>query len=77
MASSSPLSDPQEEAELELVSIEITDSESWGHCGEEGLEQDEESEAEKEEEEDDGKELASLASIGGEGLWSLCSIVCS
>lgn len=71
-ASSSPLSEAQEEAELEFVSIEMTDSESWGHCGEEGLEQDEESEAEKEEEEeeeDDGAELASLASIGGEGLW--------
>lgn len=68
MASSSPLSDAQEEAELELVSMETIDSESWGHCGEEGFEQDGESEAEEEEEE--GEELASLAmaSMGSEEL---------
>lgn len=76
-ASSSPLSDAQEEAELELVSMETTDSESWLHCGEEGLEHDGELEAEEEEEED--MELASLfmASMGSEGLWWPCSMLCS
>lgn len=50
----------------------MTDSESWGHCGDEGLEQDEEeSEAEKEEEEDGGGLAWSL------GPWRLCSMVCS
>lgn len=73
-ASSSPLSDPQEEAELEVVSMETTDSESWGHCGEEGLEHDGESEAEEEEE-----EVASLvmASMGSDELWWPCSMLCS
>lgn len=76
-ASSSPLSDAQEEAELELVSMDVTDSESWGHCGEEGFEHDGESEAEEEEEE--AEELASLlmASMGSDGLWWPCSMLCS
>lgn len=76
-ASSSPLSDAQEEGELVLVSMETTDSESWGHCGEEGFEHDGESEAEEEEEE--AEELASLvmASMGSDGLWWPCSMLCS
>lgn len=83
-ASSSPLSDPQEDAELELVSMETTDSESWGHCGEEGL--DPESEAEEEDDDDDDEEEeeeeeepASLlvASMGSGGLWLPCSMPCS
>lgn len=76
--SSSLLSDPQEEAELEFVSIETTDSESWGYCGEDGLEHEGESEVEEEEEEDE-EELASLliASMGSGGLWSSCSMPCS
>lgn len=76
--SSSLLSDPQEDAELELVSMETTDSESWGYRGEDGLEHDGESEVEEEaeEEEDDEEELASLliASMGSGGLWSSCSM---
>ena len=52
-ASSSPLSEPQEEAELELVSMETNDSESRGQRGDEGLEQDEE-----EEEQDDNDDDA-------------------
>lgn len=69
--SSSPLSE-HEEAELELVSMETTDSESGGHCGEEGLEQEEE-ESEAEEEELEGEGLASR----GSGLWWPCSMLCS
>lgn len=73
--SSSPLSDEQEEAELELVSMETTDSESWGHCGEEGLEHD----WEWEESDEEGEGLASLGSdsmVSG-GLWWPCSMLCS
>lgn len=79
-ASSSPLSDAQEDAELELVSIETTDSESWGHCGEEGLEHVGDSEVEEEEEEEEeAEELASLvmASMESAGLGWPCSMLCS
>lgn len=68
MASSSPLSEEHDEAELELMSMDITDSESWGHCGEEGLELDGESGAEDEE----GEGLVSLLRVSmgrGGGLW--------
>ena len=43
-ASSSPLSDEQDEAELMDVSMATIDSESWGHCGDEGGEEDEDEE---------------------------------
>lgn len=58
--------------------METTDSESWGHCGEEGLEHDGESEVEEEEEEE-GEGLASLGrdSMGSVGLWWPCSMLCS
>lgn len=68
--SSSLLSDAQEE--LELVSMETTDSESCGHCGEGGLEPDADMEEEEEEE-----ERVSLASMGSGGLWCPCSMLCS
>lgn len=73
-ASSSPLSDAQDEPELKLVSMETTDSESWGNRGEEGLEHAGESEAEEEEE---AGEEALLGSAGSGGLWWPCSMLCS
>lgn len=82
--SSSPLSEPQDEDELELVSMETTDSASCrGHCGDEGLEQDGDSEEEdndddeEEEDEDDDDDGEGLVSLGSDELGWPWSILCN
>ena len=70
--SSSPLSEPQEEAELELVSMETTDSASWGQRVEKGLGQEEEDEEQDEVDDNEDGELLAWRAMASKGSLVLC-----